>query len=311
MFILPSFQSLKIFESAARLASFTKAADELGISQGAVSQHIKNLEIRAGFDVFERTGRRVILTSSGQVLLDAVKHGLGHIQHTIEVEKRKKQANEIVISSQPGFAIRWLLPRIMAFNQAYPKLKISVNTVTSPLDFSLYHAQAGLYYGSKEVKEGETAKLFDEHLIPVCSVKFAEQHKLHPPLNKKQLEKLVNLPLLGDLSPVPPPFDDTWSYWAKAVGLDLSLDHIDRQSQSNITLQLAELGHGIAIGRTSLVMDAIQAGSLIALTQVEVKNPCYYQLVSNPAMPKNKALNTFAAWLEVQSKEINEFKLLT
>lgn len=308
MFILPSFQSLKIFEAAARLASFTQAADELGISQGAVSQHIKNLEIRAGFDVFERTGRRVVLTASGQVLLDAVKQGLGHIQQTIEVEKRKKQTNEILISSQPGFAIRWLLPRIMAFNEAFPKLRVSVNTVTSPLDFALYHAQAGLYYGSKApmLKAGE--KLFSEHLIPVCSPAFAAQHKLKIPLSKTQLKKLESLPLLGDLSPVPPPFNDTWSYWAKESGITLSLDNIARQSQSNITLQLAELGHGIAIGRTSLVMDAIQAGSLMPLTKANVNNPCYYQLVVNPAMPKNKALETFAIWLEEQAKEIDSFR---
>lgn len=308
MYILPSFQSLKIFESAARLASFTKAADELGISQGAVSQHIKSLEIRAGFDVFERTGRRVILTSSGQALLDAVKHGLGHIQQTIELEKRKQHTNEVVISSQPGFAIRWLLPRLMAFNEEYPKLKVSVNTVTSPLDFTLYHAQAGLYYGSKELKERESEALFHEYLMPVCSPSFAKQHKLKLPLSKTQLKILAGLPLLGDLSPVPPPFDDTWSYWAQELGINLSLDNIARQSQSNITLQLAELGHGIAIGRTSLVMDAIKQGSLLALTTTKIKNPCYYQVVVNPSMPKNKALETFINWLEKQSNEISEFE---
>lgn len=309
MFILPSFQSLKIFEAAARLASFTKAADELGISQGAVSQHIKSLEIRAGFDVFERTGRRIILTSSGQALLDAVKHGLGHIQHTIEVEKRKQQTNEVVISSLPGFAIRWLLPRIMSFNEAYPNLRVSVNTVTSPLDFSLYHAHAGLYYGSKDSKTGEKTGLFTEHLVPVCSAKFAAQHKLDLPLSQAQLEKLVDLPLLGDLSPVSPPFDDTWSYWAQESGVSLSLENISRQSQSNITLQLAELGHGVAIGRTSLVMDAIQQGSLVPLTRAQVKNPCYYRLIANPAMPKHKALEVFMSWLESQSEEIDRFKI--
>ena len=197
----------------------------------------------------------------------------------------------------------------MSFNEAFPKLRINVNTVNSPLDFALYHAQAGLYYGSKASDSVGLDKLFSEHLIPVCSPKFAQQHNLEYPLGDAQLEALSCLPLLGDLSPVPPPFDDTWSYWAKESGLNLSLDNIARQSQSNITLQLAELGHGIAIGRTSLVMDAITLGTLVPLTSAKVKNPCYYQLMINPSMPKNKALTTFINWLVIQSEEITAFKI--
>ncbi|WP_261843956.1 LysR substrate-binding domain-containing protein [Aliamphritea ceti] len=309
MFLLPSLQALKIFECTCRLSSFTKAAEELGVSQGAISQHIKGLEVRVGFEVFSREGRQISLTPAGAELLAAVKHGLNHIQHCIELERRKQHSNELVLSVLPGFAIRWLFPRLMAFNEAYPHIKISVNAVASPLDFDLYHAHAALAYGPKEIRSSKLSALFNEQLMPVCSPDFAHQHNLQPPLDQQQLQQLAELPLLGDESPTPPPYGDTWGFWAEQVGIDLPTDKVGRHSQSNITLQLAELGHGIAIGRTSLVMDAVKRKQLTVLTDIYVDNPCSYFLCTNPAIPASSALHTFTDWLITSSKTIQAFQL--
>jgi len=308
MFKLPSLQTLKIFEYTAKFNSFTQAAHELRISQGAISQHIKNLEIRVGFKVFYREGRRVSLTPSGHELLVSVNYNLHQIQRTIELEKLKINKNEIVVSVFPGFAIRWLLPRLMTFNERYPDIKITLNTVSRPLDFNLNHAHAGISYGPTESRLQAQPALFKEHIFPVCSPSFIQEHKLKLPLKKNKLQNILSLPLLSDESPTPVTFEDTWEYWNSHFGLSHIKNKIPRQSQSNITLQLAELGHGIAIGRTALVMDAMNKGTLSAITQERLINPCSYYLVDNPVMPTNSALKSFANWLSEASLEIENWQ---
>ncbi|WP_299495293.1 LysR substrate-binding domain-containing protein [uncultured Shewanella sp.] len=303
MFILPSLQALKIFECASRHDSFTQAADELGISQSAVSQHINNLEIRVGFKVFNRESKCIILTPSGRALLTSVTVNLHHIQQTIEIERRKKHSNELVISTPPGFAIRWLFPRLLAFNQAFEHIKVTVNTVSDPLNFNLYHANVGLFYGEKDIEYVKSEALFEEHLFPVCSPDFMHQHNLQPPLNLKALKKLMTLPLLGEESTQHN--RDTWRDWAQSQNLSFSNKQPLRQSLSNITLQLAELGHGVAMGRTSLVMDALSRGQLVALTRAEIDNPCHYHVVHNPMMPISDSLATFITWLQEEVKAIS------
>ncbi|WP_298773492.1 LysR substrate-binding domain-containing protein [uncultured Shewanella sp.] len=302
MFLLPSLQALKIFECASRADSFTQAADELGISQSAVSQHIQNLEIRVGFKVFTRESKRIILTSSGRALLTSVSVNLHHIQQTIELERRKQHSTDIVISTPPGFAIRWLFPRLLAFNREFEHIKVTVNTVSDPLKFNLYHANVGLFYGEKDIEYVKSAPLFEEHLFPVCSPDFIKQHDLKLPLNSDALKKLMTLPLLGEESTFSN--RDTWSDWAHSKGLPFSSKQPLRQSLSNITLQLAELGHGVAMGRTSLVVDALSRGLLVALTPPEIGNPCHYHLVHNPMMPSSNSLTIFISWLQEQVKEI-------
>lgn len=306
MFRLPSIQTLKFFECTARLNSFTQAANELGVSQGAVSQHIKNLEMRVGFEVFKREGRKVTLTPSGYELLSSIRRGLGDIQRTIEIEKRKQKDSDVVISVQPGFAIRWLFPRLMEFNEQYPDINISLNTVASPLDFNLYHAHAGISYGPIESRNRKLKALFQETLFPVCSASFAEKHQLTVPLDKSDFESILSLPLLGDQSPTLATYSDTWAYWLERYNLT-SKSNVRHHSQSNITLQLAELGHGIAIGRTSLVMDAISNQQLLALTKEKLINPCSYYIDYNPAIPASDNLEKFITWLTNKSKEIETF----
>jgi LysR family glycine cleavage system transcriptional activator len=311
MFRLPSLQSLRFFESAARLNSFTKAAAENGVSQGAVSQHIKSIEVRVGFEVFSRERRSVILTESGQELLNSLINNLSNIQRTIELERRKQQSNELIISVLPGFAIRWLFPRLMSFNARYPEIKIEVNTVSQPLDFNLYHAHAGIAYRENKDKNNSITPLFSEDMFPVCSKKFASDHHLSLPLAGDKLCQMQNLPLLADQVPATSSYPDTWSCWQQQLGLDSfnAKNYFSSQSQSNVTLQLAELGHGIAIGRTSLVMDALDSGVLVALSKDKVVNPCHYFISGNPAIVRSKALQLFEQWLIESCVQITEHEL--
>lgn len=303
MFRIPSVQTLRVLEACHRLNSFTRAADELGISQGAVSQQIKTLEQRLGFAVFLREGRRIAPTPAGEALVAAVHQGFGHIAEVIAQQKRRQREDQLVISVLPGFAIRWLFPRLMSFEQAHPELTLTVNAISDPLDFSLHHGHAAITYGP--VEEAPAADwLFREQIFPVCSPAFALQHGLdQPPVS----HQLGTLPRLIDSSPTARPYSDSWACWAAQRGIELSDNSERRHSQSNMTLQLAELGHGIAMGRSSLVMDAMLEGKLIRLDPQPVANPCSYRLIANPAIPEGPALSAFRQWLQQQTADIRSF----
>ena len=312
MFRIPSVQTLRVLEACYRLNSFTRAGDELGISQGAVSQQIKSLEQRLGFAVFVREGRSIRPTHSGEQLVHAVRQGFGHIADVIAQEKRKQQHNELLISVLPGFAIRWLFPRLMSFEQENPAYRLTVNAISHPDHFSLHHGHAAVVY--REVADTDTGVFFSEHMYPVCSPEYAHQHQLKNGESVLKHWQLLNL--LRDTSPTAARYSDGWSYWQESVALqqDSMSDDEDSQtirqrySQANITLQLAELGHGLALGRTSLVMDAIKERKLVAFGELAVKNPCRYQLVLNPEIPESEAILAFRQWLTRQTQVIREFE---
>ncbi|MEH6443142.1 MAG: LysR family transcriptional regulator [Oceanospirillaceae bacterium] len=325
MFLLPSIKALKIFECACRHSSFSLAAEELNLSPGAVSQHIKNLEIRVGFDVFERSGRGVIVTPSGERLLVSIKQGLNGIQRSIDIERTMQNSNDLIINALPGFSIRWLYPRLMIFNQRFPKINICVNAVENPIDFNANHAHAGISYGaddtrfkphsalfSEELSVEKLAgeELFSDKLFPVCSPSFAQQHSIVAPVKRGDLKALLDYPIVIDQSPLLTQYSSNWDYWLKQLDINVAASVLKRAQQyriSNISLQLAELGHGIAMGRTSLVMDAIEQGSLIALTDVPVSAPLVCQLVENTAIQTSNAVQCFDQWLRESCQAVTEY----
>ena len=302
MFALPSLQTLRIFESAYRLGSFTRAGEELGISQGAVSQNIKTLEIRLGFPVFVREGRSIVPTDSGTALLHTVTESLNRIESVIAVERHKHKTSELTISAHPGFAIRWMFPRLIHFEQAHPDITISINTISDPTNFALHHAHCAINYAPRE--KGGTY-LFDEHLFPVCSPEFAEQYQLDS--SEHFIQCLPDIMLLSDSSLTENRYQDSWAYWADKAGIALPRKLFSQHGLSNITLQLAELGRGVALGRTSLVMDAIQSGRLVQLFPAIVQNPYGYRLQKHPGLFNHALTEAFEQNLKTLTKEIDEF----
>ncbi len=311
-FSLPSLQTLRTFESCYRLGSFTKAAAELNISQGAVSQHIKSLEIRLGFAVFLREERSITPTPSGTALLQVVNESLTRITEIIYAERSKQCEDELIVSALPGFAIRWLFPRLINFEKVIPDVRISVNAISNPMDFSLHHAHLAIVYTHEPVSPSNHTEpgLFGESVFPVCSPAFAATHGLSGSKEGISLfvDKLPGLTLLYDESSALQPYTDIWSYWAESQGVDLTKSLVQKYSQSNITLQLAELGHGVAMGRTSLVMDAIKEGQLIQLQPAQIQNPCQYRLQVYPGLSKHRGVEGFTKNLRLMTKAIEEFE---
>ncbi|MFD2176617.1 LysR family transcriptional regulator [Veronia pacifica] len=302
MKMLPSLHTLDIFEAVTELGSFSKAAQSLNISQGAVSQHIKTLEDRVGFKVFFREGRGVSLTPSGQSLLVSVQLNLGQIQKTIEVERRKQHKNELIVSIYPGFGVRWLFPRLDAFRRLHSDINITFNIINPRENIEAHYSHCQFEYSV-----ASQHSLFIESIFPVCSPDFARRHGLKPGAKtKEQIKEMLKLPIVFDRGPSH--LDANWQLWSEKVNVSPPVDYKHFDSHANLTLQLAEQGQGIAMGRTCLVIDALREGKLISLYPPVVSNPHTYKLVRVIADSENLAYVAFHQWLQSISHEISDFE---
>ncbi|ANS88258.1 Glycine cleavage system transcriptional activator (plasmid) [Vibrio scophthalmi] len=289
MFLLYSPQSLRVFDACYRLGSFTLAAEYLGMTQGAVSQHIKNLEIQLGFKLFDRCPRGVNISASGEKVLNSIKRNLENISHTIDIERMR--SNQLHISVHVGFAALWLLPNIADFNKKHTHPNVSINVTSTPTDFTENRSDISIEYTHRNDVVGE--QYVPEYLVPVCSPSFAEKNGLYldcPP------ESLLKCSLIGDVSKTDRSSDYLWSYWAKQLNIN-SQENIQFQNCfSNISIQMAELGFGVALGRNLLISDAINDGRLVALSSKRVISPFVYSLIENPNRKIHECLYDFKNW---------------
>ncbi|WP_325893533.1 LysR family transcriptional regulator [Grimontia sp. NTOU-MAR1] len=303
MKLLPSLHTLQVFEAVTEYDSFSKAAQSLNVSQGAISQHIRSLEERVGFKVFFREGRGVKLTPSGRNLLNSVQLNLGQIQKTIEVERRKQHKNELIVSIYPGFGVRWLFPRLDAFRKQYPDIITTFNIINPRENIEAHYSDCKFEYS-----QSEQNKLFTESIFPVCSPEFARRNSLRTGMKtSQQIKEMLKLPVVFDRGPSH--LDANWQLWSEKLGVIPPVDYKHFDSHANLTLQLAEQGQGIAMGRTCLVIDALKEGKLIPLYPPVVKNPFTYKLVRVIADSDNPTYVLFHQWLHDISKEISDFEV--
>jgi LysR family glycine cleavage system transcriptional activator len=233
------FTSLRAFEAVVRNATFSAAADELGVSQSAVSQHVKALEEWLGHELITRGARRSQPTREGALLARAIHEGLGRISDVCEDIRGKRRAdNTIVISCLPGFAFIWLFPRLMRFDLAHPHLSISVATDTGLADFAGSEADIGIRYGTGHNPGFVVEPLMKEEVFPVCAPSLLQG--AHP---IRTVSDLAFHTLLRDefapFTRTPP----SWEFWAQENGLTLPPPARTRKfGQSNMVVQAQHHG---------------------------------------------------------------------
>jgi len=286
---LPPLNSLRAFEAAARHLSFTIAAEELHVTQGAVSRAVKGLEDHLGVPLFHRLPRALALTSEGKVLLVGVTEGLDRIaQAAAKVEAR---GHDLQVKVPPTFTIRWLMRRLIRFQTSRPDIRVRLNTGWEWVDFDRDDFDAGIVFGTGPWPGLRADPLFEERLTVLCAPALLD--RLKTPAD------LARCTILH-----PDSQQSEWRSWLELAGVP-GLD-VDRDSQifdtQDMAIQAAADGHGVTVADLSLVRDDIAAGRLaVPFPQIEARLGSY-QLVSPKHLADRPALTAFRDWLLAEAR---------
>jgi putative choline sulfate-utilization transcription factor len=294
-------QTLSAFESAARLASFTAAARELGSTQPAVSQRIVQLEEDLGAPLFERGHRGVTLTPEGALLYEAVRSGLDTIREATADIRARRATGALTILTDAGFATYWLMPRLARLKASMPGVNVKI--VTSQLGYDPHrdHADIAIAFGDGHWPPCTSTRLFAEAVTPVCSPAFRDLHA-----SVSVAADLAALPLLH-VQPTDPERWLAWNTWFAAQGLQAPEDSQGMMFNSySLVVQAALMGQGVALGWTPLTDELIASGLLVRLLDTPVTTERGYYLVCPPARPAPAAVPLFRRWVFNELIDIGE-----
>ncbi|MEX0284638.1 MAG: LysR substrate-binding domain-containing protein [Paracoccaceae bacterium] len=286
------YSALRAFEAVVRHSGFSSAAEELGVSQSAVSQHVRTLEEWLGRELLVRGARQSRPTQEGRQLALAIAEGLGRISEVCTQLRDKTRGDRtIVISCLPGFAFTWLFPRLIRFDLAHPDLSISITTDTGQLPFTSVDADIGIRYGQAQSAGLQVDLLMNEQLFPVCAP------SLLPGL--KSIDDLARHTLLVDENLHHGAASPTWEFWARACQVDLPKPLRTRQlGQSNMVIQAAIEGLGVALGREPLVIDSLSEGRLVRPFPQMAPSRLSYWLVRRSEAMDSPKVQEFLNWIK-------------
>jgi len=254
---LPPLNALRAFEAAARHLSFTKAAEELHVTQAAISHQVKALEEVLGLKLFRRFNRRLMLSYAGQIYLPALSEAFDQIDQATQRMRSEEETGPLKVSVANSFAAKWLLPRLPAFRARHPDIDVVVSASDSLVDFSRDEFDMGVRYGQGRYPGLVVDLMMEDTIFPVCSPRLP---KGDPPL--REAADLKHHTLLHDeviLGEFP-----TWREWLAAAGVrGVDPERGHRYSHSSLVIQAAIDAQGVALARSSLVSLDLEAGRLV------------------------------------------------
>lgn len=296
---LAYLNALRAFEAAARHQSFSAAATELNVTPAAVGQQVRGLEAWLGIPLFTRAGSgsaRLMLTDSARSALPDIQAGFERLSIGLSRLKDASMHAGLTVSVSPAFASKWLLPRIERFQSDYPQLDVLLDTNARTLDFQARHLDIGVRYGAGQWPGLTAIHLLDETMFPVCAPDLAHLDNGHlPPA------ALARCTLIHDLSMASDPDYPTWRMWLDASGFTgIKADHGLRINNSAAVLQAAMDGQGLALARSVMVRDDLQAGRLIrpfADKGLDCPLTQAYYVVYRPECGELPKVQAFRDWL--------------
>jgi LysR family transcriptional regulator, glycine cleavage system transcriptional activator len=292
---LPPLNALRTFEAAARHESFSRAADELFVTHGAVSHQMRALEAELGSALFARDGKRVRLTETGRRFAKEVRAALMALADATREVRAGERERRLVVSSASSFSARWITPRIGGFIERNPQIDLELVSTNALTDFSREDVDVAIRFGLGNYPDLHVEPLLEEVFFPVCA----------PTLNGGVLPRtpadLTNVQLLRS--------DELWHPWFETAGMPkfgeprrgvLYLD------SSNL-LQAAIEGQGVALVRRSIAMREIAAGNLVRLFDIDATSPASYYLVCPPPLFASPRVQAFRDWI---FEEVERFRAL-
>jgi LysR family glycine cleavage system transcriptional activator len=295
---IPPLNPLYTFEAAARHVSFTRAAHELHVTQGAISRQVRTLEKYLGVNLFERHHRSVRLTRAGKSFHDDLKNGFEQIEAAAERLIASRSQKTLVVRAYSTFGTRWLIPRLAVFREANPKIFVDFTASTTPVDFEREDVDIAVHFGPGEERNDlHRSLLIPVAITPVCSPALIRSRRplRHP-------SDLQHYPLLHTL--IRP---DDWPNWLAANGIVADwASRGYRFESSSMAYEAALKEIGVAVAVTALVREELRDGRLITPFPMTVPTPYAYWLVYPPAKASNPAVTVFRNWILEEAKRFNK-----
>lgn len=295
----PPLNALRAFEAAARLLSFTKAAEELGVTPGAISQQIRILEDYAGAPLFRRTGRHVLLTDVGEAALPLLTSGFDQLTEASHMLRAPKRRNRLMVSCAPSFAAKWLTHRLDRFQTEHPEAEIWISADIALVDFSGPEVDLAIRYGAGGYEGLAYERLMPESVAPVCSPAF-----LTGPRAIRRPEDLAQHVLLHDESPENDPSCPDWTRWLALHGANgVDGTRGPRFNLSSLVVEAAAAGRGVALAKRAVAAADIEAGRLVAsFADGSIELDSSYWVVWPRGRTQSRVARNFVKWLKVEAQ---------
>jgi LysR family glycine cleavage system transcriptional activator len=284
---LPPFAALRAFHAAATCGRFREAAAHLGVTESAISHQIRRLEDFLHTALFDRSGAGVRLTAAGRRYLEQIDPALRQIQAATEAVLRPSGRQVVRLTLPPSLAATWLIPKLGAFERDHADMELQLVPTTRVLDLKRDQVELAVRHGKGDWPGIDATYLLEEKALPVCAPGYLR-------LDEDPLAGLERARLIVNAR-----FPDEWEEWARARGLAppalngaIELEGIEQ------ALQVAESGHGLAMGRRPMVDDRLARGTLIAPFGAGDPTGAAYYLCRSADAPPTAATRRVERWLE-------------
>lgn len=275
---------LRALEAVGRLGSLQAAAEELGVSIGAISQQLSKTEAQLGHAIFERTGKGLVATEIGRPILARLTDGVQKLSEAVALAQRRDN-NCLTISVAPVFASRWLVRRFDNFAREHPEIVLRIDATMQLIDPAISDIDIGIRVGDGHWTDVQSELLLEQQVYPVCAPELAKE--LTTPAD------VLTLPAVLDSRAM-----FKWDVWLKAAGLEearVNERHVF--NDASLCLDAVMAGQGVMLAWQTLTSDAIADGRLVAPSAIRAKTGYGHYFITAKGMRESRKVQLFKAWL--------------
>ncbi|CAG9181624.1 LysR family transcriptional regulator [Cupriavidus pinatubonensis] len=287
---IPNLGTLQAFEASARLGSFTRAADELALTQSAVGRQVAMLEQRLGVALFSRVRRRLVLTDTGREYAARIRRHLDHLQRdTLEITAGRAMGYTLELAVVPTFATQWLIPRLPDFARRHPNITVNLSARSQPFSFQECAYDAAIYFGDQFWPGTRGGMIFREgSVVPVCSPAFLEEN---PVADAATFSRCRHLHLSTRAQ--------AWRDWYAVQGWDYGIAASRGPRYELFTMMTAAAAAGLGIGLAPrlLVERELRSGELVVPVERMLDEQQGYYFAYPEGRPPSEALDAFREWI--------------
>ena len=304
---LPPLNALRAFEAAARRLSFSAAASELAVTASAISHQVAELEATLGVKLFRRLNRAVQLTDAGRAALPLLSEGLDRLAEAVARARSGGGAGLLTVTTSPGLAAKWLMPRIERFRERHPGIDLRIDASMRLVDFAREDVQVGIRYGSGRYPGLHVELLMRSETFPVCAPALTRgPGALRAPAD------LARVTLIHDESPAGDPSYPDWGMWLRAAGVPgIDATRGLRFTGVSLAVDATLAGRGVLLGRSVFIGDDLAAGRLVRPFGDALPLDFSVFLVIPPAQRERPAVAAFRDWVVAEAKAAHPRAVLT